>query len=397
MARTNQLMAGRSLAEQVVETIGADVLYPNLSGRSGDHDSIRRAAAARLLDHLSVEPAGRSSIISLGFTHEDPVMAAKVANLLGELYVERYLRVEKNPRADAFFEEQLATRKQKLAESEQALETFRRQHGISVSSRSERESASAELGTARSALADVRGRQAELQSQVEALSQKLNNDARVPRSYYQLKERLATLETEESELALSVTSQHPRLREVREQIRGLQEKLKLTDAAPSYGTAAEQEQFNVNLQLELSRSRAELESARARQSTLSARVDAAQRRFASLENLDSQFNQLQAQVQAAEDAYRLYFMKVEDLRMVNARDAEKLVGVRVIESAQPPSTPLDSRSRLKILLGVLGGALAGIGTAFVLQFVRGRLETGEDVERVLGLPVLVSIAELDSR
>jgi tyrosine-protein kinase Etk/Wzc len=90
-------------------------------------------------------------------------------------------------------------------------------------------------------------------------------------------------------------------------------------------------------------------------------------------------------------------MKVEDLRMVNARDAEKLVGVRVIESAQPPSTPLDSRSRLKILLGVLGGALAGIGTAFVLQFVRGRLETGEDVERVLGLPVLVSIAELDSR
>ncbi len=397
MARAIQLLTGRSLAEQVVEAVGAGVLYPDLSERLPDREVLRMAAVARLMHNLSVDAGGRSSIISLGFRHEDAKMAARVANLFSEQYVDRYLGVEKNPKVDAFFEDQLAARRQRLTESEQALDAFRRQHGISVSLPEERALAATELATLRSALAEARTRQAESQGQVDAMNKQLARDARIPRSFYQMKERLALLQTEENELALRFTPDHPKLRDVREQIKGLQDKLKSDAIDSPYSTATEQEQSSVGLQAELARARGELESARARQSALAARIDAARKRVESLENLDSEFNQLQTQLKADVEAHRLYLSKVQDLRMVNTRDAEKLVGIRLIEAAQAPSLPIDTKLNLKIMLGLLGSAFAAIGLAFLLQFGRARLETGEDVQRVLGLPVLGSIPELRSQ
>ena len=79
--------------------------------------------------------------------------------------------------------------------------------------------------------------------------------------------------------------------------------------------------------------------------------------------------------------------------MARAMDEEKIVGVRVIEPAQIPMYPLESRRNLTIALGLVLGAGGGIGVAFLMHFLAGRLDTREDVERVLGLPVLASIAE----
>jgi uncharacterized protein involved in exopolysaccharide biosynthesis len=397
MARTLQLLTGPSLVEQVVQVVGSEVLYPDIAERGYDRETAHSAAVARLGKNLSAEGGGRSSIVFLGFQHQDPVIAARVPNLLAELYIDRYIGVEKNPKADAFFEEQLAVHRQKLTDSSSALEAFRSKYGISVSLAEERRLAFAELAASRTGLADAHSRQAELQGRIDEIGRKMTKDAVIPRSFYQIKERLAALEAEESELALRFMPEHPGLREVREQIKGLQEKLNSDGINSSYGSVKEQEELSVNLQIELSRAHGELQAALARQSTLSARVNDARARVESLENLDVELSQLQAQVKADEETHRLYLSKVQDLRMANLRDAEKLVGVRLIEQAQPPLAPLDSRMNIKIVVGLLVSALAAVGAAFLLQFTRGRIETEEDVERMLGLPVLGSIPVLPRR
>jgi len=397
MARASHLLTGRSLAEQVVDAIGPELLYPDLAARDLDPKTADMVAVARLMKNLSVDANGRASIITLGFNHENPVMAARIPNLLGELYVDRYLRVEQNPQADAFFEEQLAARRQKLTESEQALESFRSRHRISGSLTEERKLASTELAALRSSLAETNTRQAELKSQFDAIGRKMLIDARIPRSYYQIKERLATLEAEASELAISVTPQHPRLRELREQMRGLREKLKSDGVDSSYGSAKEQEEFNVNLQIELARVRGELGATEVRQAALSTRIEEARKRVESLDYVDSEFNQLQTQLKADEESHRLLLSKVQNVRMANMRDAERLVGIKIIEEARTPSLPVDSRTGIKLLVSILASAFAAVGSAFLLQFARARLETGEDIERVLGLRVLGSITELGSK
>jgi len=394
IGRAIELLAGRSLAERVVDVVGYDRLYADLAGHD-DQEAARIVAVARLMKNLTVTPGKHSSIISLSFDHDDPKLAARVANLVGQLYVDRYLGVEKDSKADAFFEDQLRTLRQKLDESERALESFRSRNRIAVDLGEERKLASAELSALRASLSETRTRQGELKGQTETISRKMAHDARIPRSYYKLKERVASLEAEESELATAFTSEHPRLRDIREQLRSLRDKLMADGVDSSYGSATEQEDFNVALQIELSRVRGELQAAQVREAGLASRVEHARKRLASLETIDSEFNRLQTQVRTDDEAYRLFLSKVQDARIANTRDAEKVVGIRMIEEARPPALPADSRRRLKLAAGILVSAGAALALAFLLEVLRGRVETADEVEAVLGLPMLGSIPELD--
>src|SRR5690606_12585573 len=290
------------------------------------------------------------------------------------------LLVERNPKVGAFLEEQLAARSRELAESERALEEFRSRHQIATSLTEERRLVAAELAALRTSLAETQTREGELKTQIQAMSAKAHQDAGIPRSYYQLRERLAALETEESELALRVTADHPRLREIREQLGGLRDRLRSSGIESAYGSAKEQEDFNVNLQTELTRVRSELEAATVRRFALSARVEEVRARLKSLEVIDGEFNRLQARVKSNEEAHRALQSRVEEARMASVRDEEKLVGIRMIEQAQPPAAPVDSRKEAKKALGILVSAFAAFGAAFALQWSRGRIETADEVE-----------------
>jgi capsular polysaccharide biosynthesis protein len=57
-------------------------------------------------------------------------------------------------------------------------------------------------------------------------------------------------------------------------------------------------------------------------------------------------------------------------------------------------TPIDSKKSIKLLAGLLFGLLGGIALAFALHLLSARLETVEDVQRHLNLPVLASIPRL---
>lgn len=397
IGRAIELLAGRSLAERVVDAVGYDRLYADLARHDVDQNAARMVAVARLMKNLTVTPGQHSSIISLRFDHEEPEMAARVPNLVGQLYVDRYLGVEKDSKADAFFEDQLRTLRQKLNESEQALESFRSRNRIPVDLGEERRLASAQLAALNASLAETRTRQGELRGQIEAIGRKMAHDARIPRSYYQFKERLASLEAEENQLAAAFTSAHPRLRDVREQIRSIRERLRADGVDSSYNSASEQESFSVSLQVELSRVRGELQAAQVREAGIASRVEHARKRLASLENIDSEFNRLQTQVRTDDEAYRLFLSKVQDARIANTRDAEKVVGIRMIEEARPPALPVDSRRKVKLAAVILASAGAALGLAFLLEVLRRRVETADEVEAVLGLPMLGSIPEFEPK
>ncbi len=397
VARTMQLLEGRSLAEQVLDRIGLQVLYPDLADARGDPGALRERALSRFARNLSVSAGLRSSILSVEFTHENPTLAAAVPNLIGKLYVDRYLNVARQPKVDEFFEEQLALRRQRRAASEEALRAFRQRHSISGSIAEEFKAASAELETLRLGLAESRAREAELRRQLGELDARLAADSRIPRSHYRLKARLSELQAEEGEMAISLSDEHPKLREVRDRIAGLQDRLDSDGVRSPYGSEEEQEQFNVQAQVELSRLRGELEAARARQAALSARLDPVRARVQGLAGVDLEFGRLQAQVDANEQEYRLYLGKLDDLRSVSASDEENLVGIRVIEEARVPFAPVDSRMGQKIALGLVASAGLAVGAAVLLQLARGRVETVEQVERLLDLPVLATIPELGAR
>ena len=164
-AWVREILTGRFLAERVVNAIGAGVLYPpkrpeekwgplnaiwvfaathNMASpeEEVDEEVLQEGAINAFLKSVTADPAGRSSIINLSFKHEDPQLAAKVVNLLGEMYLERHLGVQKNPKSDAFFQEQLPILKKRLAESEERILALRNDTGLPTRLRTNKNSRS---------------------------------------------------------------------------------------------------------------------------------------------------------------------------------------------------------------------------------------------------------------
>ena len=416
-AWATEILKGHFLAERVVKEIGPSVLYPKraegkwtalqtLFGLAPSEKALpeeinekvqQENAIKTLLKNITVDPAGRSSIINVSFKHGDPELAAKVVNLLGDMYVERHMGVQKNPKTDAFFQEQFIALKKKLNESEEIVAAFKQRFGITTSVKHEQELASQQQLDLRKELTETRGKRAEVQSRDAELRSQLANTSRTPATVDRRHDRLTSLEFQEGELALRLTALNPALISLRTEISKLREHLKEAEAANLYGATGSGSaggSLYASLQAELLHNDAEGKALRAREETQANKIAELQTRLDKLEGIFTDFNHLEKQALADENNYRLYLTKFEESRISGAMDAEKISAVRVIESAQTPVSPLDSKRNIKIILGILGSAFGAVVLAFLLQFLGRSLDTAEDVERYLDLPVLASIPRL---
>jgi uncharacterized protein involved in exopolysaccharide biosynthesis len=338
-ARTVELLSGRFLAERVVRRIGADVLYPPDSVallrfvkredglRVPDPAEREEAAIGRLMRDVTAEAGTRSSIINVSLKHRDPKLAARAVNLLSDLYVERYLGLHQDVRADAFFEEQFEILKHKLRESERKLLSFKQMHGITSS---------------------VGEEQAVLRQMQAALRAELN----------ETRSRQAESESKRAEL-----------------------QRQMADHGSLYG----------NLQSEVLRVTGDARALQAREEAHQTKLNELDVRIGQLERLRDDYSYLDKQLKADEDSYRLYLAKFEDARITGAMDKERIVSVRVIEQAHVPRVPVTTRVERLLAVSPLLGLVVGVVLAALLRFLKGTLDTADDVERVMQLPVLGSL------
>src|ERR1700730_1226785 len=69
------------------------------------------------------------------------------------------------------------------------------------------------------------------------------------------------------------------------------------------------------------------------------------------------------------------------------------VAVSVKQVAEPPSSPARPRVGLNLMLGALGGLVVGLGLAFFIEYLDTSVKTMDDVESLLGVPVLAIIPQ----
>ncbi|OCA87898.1 capsular biosynthesis protein [Bacillus sp. FJAT-27225] len=63
--------------------------------------------------------------------------------------------------------------------------------------------------------------------------------------------------------------------------------------------------------------------------------------------------------------------------------------------AEDPS-PIKPRPLLNVAIAIVVGLMAGVGLAFLLEYFDNTVKTEQDIDRILGLPVLGVIATIDS-
>ena len=97
-----------------------------------------------------------------------------------------------------------------------------------------------------------------------------------------------------------------------------------------------------------------------------------------------------------EGNYQSFLSKLEDARVSDEMDRQKLANIRVIQKAIPPVKPIKPNKKLNILIALVLGSAISIAFAIFSEFVIDQsLSTPAAVERRLGIPVLATIAHKD--
>jgi succinoglycan biosynthesis transport protein ExoP len=344
---------------------------------------------------LQVRVAGlkETNIIEVTVAGPDAPMAARVANTILDHYLERtrLLSLQEIRRAREFVQGKEQKAKRALERAEAALLRFRRANRVAELTAEQRdrtqelvdlESRSREI---RSSILRVQAQTREVQSQLareprERLVAVGQSNPRVAT----LQARLADAMAERATLLHSYWPGSPKIRAVDAQLASVRALLAAEPLEQRVPLHVLNERYG-KLTDRLDNYQAELEGLQAQYAQLEPQLSQRRRRLDQLGPWEVRLAQLQRSREMAEKSYLNRVNQREDLEV---RENARRSIARIVERARTPGTPVRPRPVLNLAVSLILGLFFGFCLAFVQESLDERLTTPEQVDRLLGLPVL---------
>jgi uncharacterized protein involved in exopolysaccharide biosynthesis len=348
---------------------------------------------------LSVEGIKKSNVIEISLQHKDPRMAAQAVNLLVEFFKEKHLQAYSDPKS-SYLEQQLASYDQRLKQSQDDLEAFRQKNR--VFSLDEQRTLllrqQTELDTAFKAtqnqVKEIQERISSLKRQLQTVSPDvpLSTETERYRSVDEANAQLLALKLKEQDLLRKYTETNQLVVSVRREIQIVETFINGQEEGLKGRIRTGQNVVYQDLERELLKLQSELPSQEAKAASLRGQMAQLDREIPRLDLTQSELENLNRDVEVNDKNYRTYVEKVEDARILEDLNRQKSANITVIQAASVPVKPIKPRKKLNLALGLMLGAMAGLGFAFAAEFSAQGLSTPESVERRLGVPVLTTIA-----
>lgn len=325
------------------------------------------------LSSLYAETVGRSQVIQIYFTSEDPVLAAEAVDVLANNYIDNQLEVKFDAmqRATNWLNTRLEKLREQVETSETRIEQFRAKAGLVEGVRSDiiTEQISAVSDQLVAAQAELTAAEARL-ARVNAFAQSPVDLESVPdvlRSglIQDLRNSEAALLNREAELGARVGDRHPDLIEVRAQLERLQTKI-----------TAEVRRVSRGLDSEVS-------TARARVASLRDELRSAQNRASRADAAEIRLRALEREARANQEILQTFLQRSKELSEqfeIEEPDA------RILSSAYVPLKPSHPKTGIYLAIAIFAGIAIGLFLALLEDLLDQTLRTNEEVEEALGLP-----------
>jgi uncharacterized protein involved in exopolysaccharide biosynthesis len=209
-----------------------------------------------------------------------------------------------------------------------------------------------------------------------------------------MRTKLYELRLKEQELLTKYTETGIPVQEIRRQIAEAQRLLDKEDSTRTEvttGVNATYEELNRALILEM----ATFSSLVAKLRVLNNQSKEARGETGNLIDTEMQMSSLQRELTLLDTKYRKYSENLEQARIEQALEMNKISNISVIQPATAPLDPVRPKKAVNLMLGLIFGVLGGIGLAFVSHVHGHSLKTPEDIEKKLGLRLLASIPYLE--
>lgn len=377
-------LAVKAVRNFVISLIPPDLLPPPSSGE--DENTIEfNDTVDSFIDNVNVTMVGQSRVIQIDFESEDPMKAAKLANAIADAYLLTNLeaKYDATRRANQWLSSKLDDIRQKVSESDKAVQVYRERAGLLqtatngstlisqqvtdlnanlIAARADRAAADARLQQVKQAIQTADG--------AETLADVLGSPIilELVRQETEVKRNLA-------DLAEQLGDRHPRLISARGELSDVQAKMrsevnKIVKKLENDSSIARARE--VSLQQSLTQLEGKLAQANAAEVQLRSLEQDADANKATLQEFLSRFSDLSAQ---------------SDL---SAHD----ISARVIARATPADKPSSPRKVLILAIVLVMTTAAGVLLAFALETLDQGFRSGDQVEEATGVRTLGLIPTL---
>jgi uncharacterized protein involved in exopolysaccharide biosynthesis len=418
-----EILTSRDLAEKVIESIGVYELFPGIDERpplfsiATVRDAVSDAiawiegrptpsadaarmekATRRFVSNLKVESIPKSNVVRLEFRHPQPEISAQAVNTLLESFKTMRLQVFSGPKS-SFLEEQMIHYRDLLRDSEQKFESFRQEYGVfSLDQQrslllNQRSAFDTELKATDNRVEEASKRLSSLQEQQKRISEMIPLGAEaggVP-VIDDARSRLLALQLKEQELLAKYRDESQIVKNVREEKKVVEDFLARVQNDRTTRTRTGKNPVYEQLQLEIVRTTAEYNALSAKRTAVEQQMVELNEGLRTLDLRDKELQQIEREIKNNRQNYEIYLARSEEARISGEMDQQKMVNVSVIESASVPLRPVLPRKTLNLLLAIVFGGAAGLGLAFMVEYLRSGFLTPESAGRSLGVRVLGTV------
>ncbi len=322
-------------------------------------------------NQFTVSPVKNSELIELSFASPDPELSAAVTNAAMNEFFNMHMDGSLKASRDAskFLDKQIRMAQINLEKSEIDLQGFARKIGV-VSLDPKTNMTYRQMEELNDALAKARAiritKEARYQQNKKMggseLTQIMDNLL-----IQNLKNQLATLESEYENLATTFKADYPKMRQIKAKMDEIDKRINLEKQAiydaikNDYETALQTEKY------------------------LDARTEEQKQRALDLEKKATQYKIYEREVETNKSIYQSLLQRSKE---IEATVGATVTNIQIIDTARAPLFPYKPRVALNLLLGIVLGLMTGVGAAFIFEYFDNTIKNPDELADRFHIPVL---------
>lgn len=331
---------------------------------------------------LMVTPVPNTKIVSISYSHRNPVVAKLVANAAVKAYMDEMLEIKLATSSYSlqWMSAKADQEREKLERSERALQQYMRDNDlVTVENRLSVQPQKLSEFSSQLSRAEAERKEVEaLLRQIRAAGNDFDKLENIPvfaenKVLKDLREKVYKARQNIVELSKKFGPKHPTMVKANEELENLQK----------------ERRFEVQRIISSTENAYELADSKAR--NLQELIDQTKDELLDLNEKYVQYSILKREV----DSSRMIYDTLQaSIKKEGVTDQSQSVNIWVVKEADMPGVPSHPNKRRMLMLGLVLGLAGGVGLAFLVEYLDNTVKSETELERRYGVPVLGSVLQL---
>jgi succinoglycan biosynthesis transport protein ExoP len=337
----------------------------------------------QLQEQVAIAHERETRLLNIAVEDTDPGLAAQIANLLAQKYIEFDLatRLASENQNMEWLTKEVYSLKKRLEDDERAFFEYKQLNKV-FSLEGKQKVIDQKITELNNEFLATRSKRQELDAKLSEIDKQYGGSTDIAyvrsilnnKSIDDIYANLTNLELEISRLGKVFKSKHPKIQQISGEIAKVTAK------------------FNGELSKEIENLKVQHTVLLNREKVMEQTIGEFEGDAMNTNSLELKYTILQRNMDTSQKLYDTLVSKVKESGVVSGGATSN---IRIVENASVPIDPIKPNKTKNLLLSIILGVFGGVGLAFFLEYLDQTVRTEEDVQNLLGLPVLGVIPVAD--